>query len=56
MHLDAVSRGDVIAEYDDGQRIVADQSGYILLSFAEAKQGGEWFDLGQPAAGMARPA
>jgi predicted deacylase len=52
-HLDPVIRGDIVAEYEDGERVIADQSGYILLPFSDAKLGGEWCYLGQikPATG-----
>ena len=53
-HLDAVSRGDILAEYEDGERVIADQSGYILLPFSDAKQGAEWFYLGQIVPATAR--
>jgi predicted deacylase len=53
--LDPICRGDVIAEYDDGQKLLADTSGFILLPFADARQGAEWFYVGQTKADTEQP-
>lgn len=48
-HYDSVSAGEVIAEYADGEQIVAEKDGYIVLPKASAtdeKIGGEWFYFG----------
>jgi predicted deacylase len=53
--LDPIRPGDVIAEYEDGQKVVADRSGFILLPFADATQGAEWFYIGEVKAGLEQP-
>ena len=45
-HLDAVSKGQKIAEYDDGEILTAPQDGYILLPNMSADIGSEWYYLG----------
>jgi uncharacterized protein len=49
--LDPIRRGEVIAEYEDGQKVVAEQPGFILLPFADATLGAEWFYIGQVESG-----
>jgi predicted deacylase len=45
-HLDAVKKGEVLAEYDDGEKLISPQDGYILLPKAYAQVNAEWFYLG----------
>lgn len=45
-HYDAVSEGEVLAEYDNGEKITAPEDGFIVLPKAHAKIGGEWFYFG----------
>lgn len=45
-HLDAVVQGQKIAEYEDGEILIAPQDGYILLPNANADIGAEWYYLG----------
>ena len=45
-HLDAVLKGEKIAEYEDGEVLIAPQDGYILLPNANADIGAEWYYLG----------
>ena len=48
-HYDAVVAGEVLAKYDDGEEIVAKESGHIVLpkaSAADEKIGAEWFYFG----------
>jgi predicted deacylase len=54
--LDPIRRGEVIAEYEDGQKVIAEHPGFILLPFADATLGAEWFYIGQvePGSGHAR--
>ncbi len=42
-HLDPVKKWEPIAVYDDGEVLVATEDGYILLPFAEASIGAEWY-------------
>ena len=46
-HLDKISRGQKIAEYDDGEVLYAPYDGYILLPNASAEIGAEWYYLGE---------
>lgn len=45
-HLDKLARNTVIARYEDGQEISAQEESYILLPDAEAEIGTNWFYLG----------
>lgn len=45
-HLDSVTQGQKIAEYDDGEILTAPQDGYILLPNNMADIGTEWYYLG----------
>lgn len=45
-HLDVITKGQPIAEYDDGEILTAPQEGYILLPNAGADIGSEWYYLG----------
>lgn len=48
-HYDFVAQGEVIATYEDGEQIVAEKDGYIVLPKASApheKIGAEWFYFG----------
>jgi predicted deacylase len=42
-HLDPVQKWELIALYDDGEKVIAEQDGYILLPFAWATIWAEWF-------------
>lgn len=42
-HYDLVSKGDILAIYDDGEHITAPEDGMIILPKLHAKLGGEWF-------------
>lgn len=44
-NLEPVTKGDIIARYDDGETLAAPYDGYILLSKPWAKPGGEWYNL-----------
>lgn len=44
-HLDAVVKGEVIGLYDDGEKVVADCDGFILIPNHDAADGTEWFYL-----------
>ena len=46
-HLDPMKEGEVIVNYSDGTKILAPYDGYILLPFAKAKIGDEWFYFGK---------
>ena len=48
-HLSTVRKGDVLANYEDGSSVNADEDGYILLPFKEANIGDEWFYIGSAA-------
>lgn len=45
-HLDHITKGELIAIYDDQTPIIAEQDGYILIPNPEAKIDTEWFYLG----------
>ena len=45
-HLDKIKKGDVIAIYDDGEKLIAPNDGYILLPNHDAKIGAEWYYFG----------
>ena len=47
-HMDRLSAGDLLAQYDDGEEIRSEQAGYILIPFPDATIGAEWFYLGRP--------
>lgn len=42
-HLDNVKKWEIIAIYDDGEKVMAEDDGYILLPFAGAPIWAEWF-------------
>lgn len=42
-HLDSIKKWELIALYDDGEEVIAEQDGYILLPFAWATIWAEWF-------------
>ena len=46
-HYDVVSKGDVLATYEDGEEVVAPNDGMIILPKLHAKTGGEWFYFGR---------
>jgi predicted deacylase len=46
-HLDAVETGTVLAEYNSGEQVIADGSGYIVMPTPSADIGDEWLYLGQ---------
>lgn len=46
-HYDSVSKGQVLAEYDDGEKITAPDDGMIILPKLHAQIGGEWFYFGR---------
>jgi hypothetical protein len=48
-HLDAVKKDDVLAQFEDGTHIVADEDSYVILPKLSAQVGGEWFYLGTPS-------
>ncbi len=45
-HYDTVAKGEVLATYDDGEKIVAPEDGVIILPKLSAEIGGEWFYFG----------
>lgn len=45
-HLDAITQGETIAIYDDGEKLTASEDCYILIPNHEATIGTEWFYLG----------
>lgn len=45
-HLDLIKKGERIAQYDDGEILIAPQDGYILLPNHRAEVGAEWYYLG----------
>lgn len=45
-HLDAVKKDEVLARFEDGSEILAEQDGYVILPKNAAAVGGEWFYLG----------
>ena len=45
-HYDQVNKGDILAEYSDGETIMAPENGYIILPKMHAEIGGEWFYFG----------
>ena len=45
-HLDRVYKDEVIARYDDGQILVAENDGYILLPNLKCEIGAEWYYFG----------
>ena len=45
-HLDVISKGEKIAQYDDGEELFAVDDGYILLPNLEAEIGAEWYYWG----------
>lgn len=48
-HLDKVSKGDILATYDDGSTVQAPADSVVILPKKSAEPGGEWFYLGQQA-------
>jgi hypothetical protein len=46
-HLDSVKKGEIIAKYNDGENIIAEDDCLIILPHhREVKLGGGWFYLG----------
>ncbi|MBQ9235062.1 MAG: succinylglutamate desuccinylase/aspartoacylase family protein [Alphaproteobacteria bacterium] len=45
-HLDKISRGEILAVYDNNTNIICPQDGFILLPNAKAAVNTEWFYLG----------
>lgn len=45
-HLNTIKKGTLIAEYDHGEKIIANYDGYIILPNHHSKLGDEWFYLG----------
>lgn len=45
-HLDTINEGELIATFDDGERITAPFTGRIVLPHADCPVGQEWFYLG----------
>ncbi len=45
-HLDKIKKGDVVAMYNDGEKLIAPDDGYILLPNHDAKIGAEWYYFG----------
>lgn len=45
-HLDKVSKGEILASYDNGKSIICPQDGFIMLPNADAAINTEWFYLG----------
>lgn len=46
-HLDKITRGEILAVYDDGEQLCAPEDGYILLPNLHAETGTEWYYLGK---------
>lgn len=46
-HMDKINKWDIIALYDDWEKIVAEESCYILLPNDQKKLWEEWFYIGQ---------
>jgi len=44
-NCDRLSAGDLLAQYDDGRRLVAEQDGYIIMPRPQSKPGEEWYYL-----------
>ena len=44
-HLDKVAKGEIIGLYDDGEKVTADNDGFILIPNHDAADGTEWFYL-----------
>ena len=45
-HLDEITKGEIIAKYDDGETLVAEENCYILLPNLNAQIGAEWYYIG----------
>ena len=45
-HYDEVKAGEVLAEYENGDKIIAEEDGYAILPKSSAKIGGEWIYFG----------
>ena len=45
-HYDAVTKGQVLATYEDGEQIIAPEDGHIVLPKLIALLGKEWFFFG----------
>ena len=45
-HLSKIKKGEVLARYDNGENIVAEADGYIIIPNHNANIGDEWFYLG----------
>ncbi len=45
-HLTKIKKGEVLARYDNGENIVAEADGYIIIPNHNANIGDEWFYLG----------
>lgn len=45
-HLDTIKKGEIIAQYDDGEILKAPNDGFILLPNLNAEVGAEWYYLG----------
>ena len=46
-HLDVLTKGEAIAQYDDGEVLYAKEDSYILLPNLEAEINTEWYYLGK---------
>lgn len=47
VHLDPVTKNEVIAVYEDGKTVSAPFDGFIIMPNKEATQGAEWFYFGK---------
>ena len=45
-HLSEIKKGEILAQYDRGDTVIAEFDGYIIIPNHEAKIGDEWFYLG----------
>lgn len=46
-HMSSVKSGEIIADLDNGEKIIAPEDGVVLIPFKEAQVGDEWLYLGQ---------